>query len=57
MQQINDTEKLVAPFDERERQALIHIKESQELIEHSRRLTEHAREIIARAEMAAPLGR
>ncbi|WP_143748342.1 hypothetical protein [Mesorhizobium carmichaelinearum] len=54
MQQINDTEKLVTPFDERERQALIRIKETQELIEQNRRLTKNVREVIARAEMAAP---
>ncbi|WP_378922674.1 hypothetical protein [Mesorhizobium kowhaii] len=58
MQQINETEKLVGRFDERERQSLIRIKETQELIEQNRRLTKNAREIIASAsELAAAVGR
>lgn len=58
MQQINDTKKLVKHFDERERQSLIRIKETQELIEQNRRLTKRSREILARAsELAAALGR
>ncbi|TIT11506.1 MAG: hypothetical protein E5W85_16910 [Mesorhizobium sp.] len=55
MQQINDTKKLLKQLDERERQSLIRIKETQELIEQNRRLT---RGILARAsQLAAALGR
>ncbi|TIX88230.1 MAG: hypothetical protein E5V21_00095 [Mesorhizobium sp.] len=55
MQQINDTKKLLKQLDERERQSLIRIKETQELIEQNRRLT---RGILARASvLAAALGR
>lgn len=52
MQQINDTKKLVKQFDERERQSLIRIKETQELIEQNRRLTKRSREILAHASSA-----
>ncbi|RUV74242.1 MAG: hypothetical protein EOR30_09505 [Mesorhizobium sp.] len=58
MLQINDTKKLVKELDERERQSLIRIKGSQELIEQNRRLTKRSRGILARAsELAAALGR
>lgn len=58
MLQINDTKKLVKQFEERERQSLIRIKETQELIEQNRRLTKRSREIRALAsELAAALGR
>ncbi|RWE54532.1 MAG: hypothetical protein E5W98_28110 [Mesorhizobium sp.] len=55
MQHVNDTKKLLKQLDERERQSLIRIKETQELIEQNRRLT---RGILARAsQLAAALGR
>ncbi|WP_353644236.1 hypothetical protein [Mesorhizobium sp. WSM2239] len=58
MLQINDTKKLVEQFEERERQSLIRIKATQELIEQNRRLIRRSREIRARAsELAAALGR
>ena len=58
MQQINDTKKLLKQLDERERQSLIRIKETQELIEQNRRLTKGSRGILARAsQLAAALGR
>ncbi|WP_287099965.1 hypothetical protein [Mesorhizobium sp.] len=50
MQHVNDTKKLLKQLDERERQSLIRIKETQELIEQNRRLT---RGILARV----PTGR
>ncbi|PBB24281.1 hypothetical protein CK228_18210 [Mesorhizobium sp. WSM4312] len=52
MQQIDDTKKPVE-FDERERQSLIRIKETQELIERNRRLIERSREILSRANKRA----
>ncbi|TIS77189.1 MAG: hypothetical protein E5W94_14730 [Mesorhizobium sp.] len=55
MQHVNDTKKLLKQLDERERQSLIRIKETQELIEQNRRLTPG---ILARAsQLAAALGR
>lgn len=55
MQHVNDTKKLLKQLDERERQSLIRIKETQELIEQNRQLT---RGILARAsQLAAALGR
>ncbi|RWC25961.1 hypothetical protein [Mesorhizobium sp.] len=58
MQQINDTKKLVKQLDERARQSLIRIKETEELIEQNRRLTKRSRGILARASvLAAALGR
>ncbi|TIT80032.1 MAG: hypothetical protein E5W56_01275 [Mesorhizobium sp.] len=47
MRQINDSEKLVKHLDERERQSLSRIKETQELIETNRRLIERSRELSA----------
>ncbi|UCI10484.1 hypothetical protein [Mesorhizobium sp. B1-1-8] len=58
MQQVNDTKKLVEQLDERERQSLIRIKQTQELIEQNRRLTKRSREILVHAsELAAAPGR
>ncbi|MDX8447434.1 hypothetical protein [Mesorhizobium captivum] len=45
MQQIDDTKKLAKHLDERERQSLIRIKETQELIEKNRRRIERSREL------------
>lgn len=47
LRQINDSEKLVKHLDERERQSLSRIKETQELIETNRRLIERSRELSA----------
>ncbi|RWC22424.1 MAG: hypothetical protein E5W53_02485 [Mesorhizobium sp.] len=58
MQHINDAKKLVKQLDERARQSLIRIKETEELIEQNHRLTKRSRGILARAPvLAAALGR
>ncbi|MFC3323143.1 hypothetical protein [Mesorhizobium cantuariense] len=59
MQQIDDTKKLVNDLNDRERQSLIRIKETQELIQLNRRLIARSHEILSSAapEMAAILGR
>ncbi|MDX8451406.1 hypothetical protein RFM98_01405 [Mesorhizobium sp. VK9D] len=48
MQQIDDTKKLAKHLDERERQSLIRVKETQELIEKNRRNIERSRELSSR---------
>ncbi|MGX5801972.1 hypothetical protein ACWGS9_12085 [Bradyrhizobium sp. Arg314] len=48
MQQIDDTKKLAKHLDERERQSLIRVKETQELIEKNRRHIERSRELSSR---------
>ncbi|MGX5828546.1 hypothetical protein [Mesorhizobium sp. 43Arga] len=48
MQQIDDTKKQAKHLNERERQSLIRIKETQELIERNRRLIERSRDLSSR---------
>jgi len=47
MQQIDDTKNVSKHLDERERESLIRIKETQELIEKNRRRMERSRELAA----------